>query len=100
MTRIRIEVGSFILFCVYICRRKWCITLSQGLLAAFPKLLGSDNKQHTYVETESVRYVFFEYFYRQIFLAVELVSLKINRPQVYLSAYGKFIPLAHNEQSK
>lgn len=30
----------------------------EGLLAAFPKLLGSDNKQHTYVETESVRYLY------------------------------------------
>jgi hypothetical protein len=27
----------------------------EGLLAAFPKLLGSDSKQHTFVETESVR---------------------------------------------
>jgi coatomer subunit delta len=31
----------------------------KGLLAAFPKLLGSDSKQHTYVETDSVRCVFF-----------------------------------------
>ena len=29
----------------------------EGLLAAFPKLLGS-NKEHTYVETENVRYVY------------------------------------------
>ena len=27
----------------------------EGLLAAFPKLMSSDGKQHTYVETDSVR---------------------------------------------
>ena len=30
----------------------------EGLLAAFPKLVGSDIKQHTYVETDSVRYLY------------------------------------------
>ena len=30
----------------------------EGLLAAFPKVMGSAGKQHTFVETESVRYVY------------------------------------------
>eukprot|EP01041_Mallomonas_annulata_P000721 gene721-1391_t len=30
----------------------------EGFLAAFPKLVGSESKQHTYVETESVRYIY------------------------------------------
>lgn len=30
----------------------------EGLVASFPKLIGSGGDQHTYVETESVRYVY------------------------------------------
>lgn len=28
------------------------------MLAAFPKLMGTDMKQHTFVETEAVRYIY------------------------------------------
>lgn len=30
----------------------------EGLLASFPKLIGSGSKQHTFIETESVRFVY------------------------------------------
>ena len=29
-----------------------------GLLAAFPKLIGSSSKQHTFVDTDNVRYIY------------------------------------------
>ena len=30
----------------------------EGLIAAFPKLLGTESRQHTFIDTESVRYVY------------------------------------------
>ncbi|KAI9921539.1 hypothetical protein PsorP6_002532 [Peronosclerospora sorghi] len=34
------------------------LILLQGLLAAFPKLLSSGSREHTFIDTESVRYVY------------------------------------------
>lgn len=36
----------------------YCLFLEQGLLAAFPKLLSSGSREHTFIDTESVRYVY------------------------------------------
>jgi len=36
----------------------------EGLVAAFPKLLGGAGKQHTFVETENVRYYAPTSFYK------------------------------------
>lgn len=51
----------FILTCVAVLVSRQFVDMSririEGLLAAFPKLVGT-GKQHTYVETENVRYVY------------------------------------------
>lgn len=41
------------------CFSSWLVSVNrvQGLVAAFPKLVGTGDKQHTYVETEAVRCV-------------------------------------------
>lgn len=47
------------LFCVSALMSRQFVEMTririEGLLAAFPKLMGSENKQHTFIETESVR---------------------------------------------
>ena len=65
MTRIRLEVSNCIFNCslcidvyyIYCFLNGHIDYFVQGLLSAFPKLLGTDSKQHTFVETESVRCV-------------------------------------------
>ena len=46
----------------------------EGLLAAFPKLLGSDAKQHTFVETESVRYAWSVYLWNPFHICFAMTS--------------------------
>jgi len=62
----------------------------EGLLAAFPKLLGSD-KQHTFVETEAVRYVYqpLENFY---LLAITNRASNIIEDLETLQLLSKVVP--------
>lgn len=63
----------------------------EGLLAAFPKLLGSDDKQHTFVETEAVRYVYqpLENFY---LLAITNRASNIIEDLETLQLLSKVVP--------
>lgn len=58
INRIRIEVRSKVTHCLFwhVELTDFALSVAQGMLAAFPKLMGTDLKQHTFVETEAVRY--------------------------------------------
>jgi len=59
LPRVICDYGCFLVVTALVSRQFVEMTRSrvEGLLAAFPKLMGS-SKQHTFVETESVRYVY------------------------------------------
>lgn len=57
----------------------------EGLLAAFPKLVGA-GKQHTYVETENVRYV-----YQPIEVTCQFLLSKIAISEGKLATLRSFI---------
>jgi len=75
----------------------------EGLLAAFPKLVGT-GKQHTYVETENVRYVYqnIEALYLLVITnkqsniledleTLRLLSKLVSCPQFVLYSYHQWL---------
>merc|ERR1719353_83025 len=95
----------------------------EGLVAAFPKLLGGVGKQHTFVETENVRYVYqpLEAFYlvlitsKQSNIVEDLETLKLisklvpeycphdedairSNPFEFIFAIDEVISLGYREQ--
>lgn len=75
----------------------------EGLLAAFPKLVGT-GKQHTYVETENVRYVYqpIEALYlilvtnKQSNILEDLDTLRLLSKVVSLFSYSTFCDMQLN----
>lgn len=68
----------------------------EGLLGAFPKLLESGNKQHTYFETDSVRYLYHPMDELYVVLAPlhvdERVHILLNDKQSMRSQFS-YIPI-------
>jgi hypothetical protein len=50
----------------------------EGLLAAFPKLLGNDAKQHTYVETEVSTFVTVKHVVNDVTIHVVVIECSIR----------------------
>ena len=64
----------------------------EGLLSAFPKLVGSDGRQHTYVETDNVRYVYHPLEEAMYLVLVTNKSSNILEDLEVLQMLSKIVP--------